>query len=170
MKNDNLIIAVGGNISNSEGEHPTKICDKAIDLLKGFKIFVNRQSNWYISDPIPISSQPKYFNKVITAKSSLNELEILNILHLIEKKFGRIRTKVNEPRMIDLDLIDCFGLILNNDNIILPHPRAHLRRFVMEPLLEINPNWYHPTFKIKVSEILKNLSSQNIQVFDKIIH
>ena len=44
MKNDNLIIAVGGNISNPEGEHPTKICDKAIDLLKSFKIFVNRQS------------------------------------------------------------------------------------------------------------------------------
>ena len=75
MKNDNLIIAIGGNISNVEGEHPTKLCDSAIDLLKDFKIFVNRQSNWYISDPLPISSQPKYFNKVITAKSSLNELE-----------------------------------------------------------------------------------------------
>ena len=170
MKNDNLIIAIGGNISNVEGEHPTKLCDSAIDLLKDFKIFVNRQSNWYISDPLPISSQPKYFNKVITAKSSLNELEILNILHSIEKKFGRIRKKVNEPRMIDLDLIDCFGLILNKKNIILPHPRAHLRRFVMEPLLEINPNWHHPIYNIKVSEILKNLSSQNIQVFDKIIN
>ena len=67
-----------------------------------------------------------------------------------------LEQKVNEPRMIDLDLIDCFGLILNNNNIILPHPRAHLRRFVMEPLLEINPNWYHPIYKIKVSEILKN--------------
>ena len=170
MKNDNLIIAIGGNISNVEGEHPTKICDSAIGLLKDFKIFVNRQSNWYISDPLPISSQPKYFNKVITAKSSLNELEILNILHSIEKKFGRIRKKVNEPRMIDLDLIDCFGLILNKKNIILPHPRAHLRRFVMEPLLEINPNWHHPIYNIKVSEILKNLSSQNIQVFDKIMN
>ena len=170
MKNDNLIIAVGGNISNVEGEHPTKLCDIAIDVLKGFKIFVNRQSNWYISDPLPISSQPKYFNKVITAKSSLNELEILNILHSIEKKFGRIRKKVNEPRMIDLDLIDCFGLILNKKNIILPHPRAHLRRFVMEPLLEINPNWHHPIYNIKVSEILKNLSSQNILVFEKIMN
>ena len=170
MKNDNLIIAVGGNISNADGEHPTKLCDSAIDLLKGFKIFVNGQSNWYISDPLPISSQPKYFNKVITAKSSLNELEILNILHSIEKKFGRIRKKVNEPRMIDLDLIDCFGLILNKKNIILPHPRAHLRRFVMEPLLEINPNWHHPIYNLKVSEILKKLSSQNIQVFDKIMN
>ena len=77
---------------------------------------------------------------------------------------------LNEPRMIDLDLIDCFGLILNKKNIILPHPRAHLRRFVMEPLLEINPNWHHPIYNIKVSEILKNLSSQNIQVFDKIMN
>ena len=166
MKNNNLIIAVGGNITNKQGVHPTKVCDDAINLLKDHKIYIEKQSKWYISEPIPVSSQPKYFNKVIMAKSFLNELEILKILHLIEKKFGRIRKKVNEPRIIDLDLIDCFGLILNNNNIILPHPRAHLRRFVMEPLLEINPNWYHPIYKIKVSEILKNLVSQNIQVFD----
>ncbi|MDC0970278.1 2-amino-4-hydroxy-6-hydroxymethyldihydropteridine diphosphokinase, partial [Alphaproteobacteria bacterium] len=106
------------------------------------------------------------FNKVIMAKSFLNELEILKILHLIEKKFGRIRKKVNEPRIIDLDLIDCFGLILDNENISIPHPRAHLRRFVMEPLSEINSNWIHPIYKKSVSQILKDLNRQNIQVFN----
>src|SRR6056300_333278 len=100
------------------------------------------------------------------AKSFLNELEILKILHLIEKKFGRIRKKVNEPRIIDLDLIDCFGIILDNENISIPHPRAHLRRFVMEPLSEINSNWIHPIYKKSVSQILKDLNRQNIQVFN----
>ena len=166
MRNDNLIIAVGGNITNKKGVHPTKICDDAINLLQDHKIHVGKQSKWYISEPIPVSSQPKYFNKVIMAKSLLNELEILNTLHLIEKKFGRVRKKVNESRMIDLDLIDCFGLILDNKNIVLPHPRAHLRRFVMEPLSEVNPNWIHPIHQINVREILKDLNTQNIQVFN----
>jgi 2-amino-4-hydroxy-6-hydroxymethyldihydropteridine diphosphokinase len=166
MKNDNLIIAVGGNITNKQGVHPTKVCDDAINLLQDHKIYIEKQSKWYISEPIPVSSQPKYFNKVIMAKSFLNELEILKILHLIEKKFGRIRKKVNEPRIIDLDLIDCFGLILDNENISIPHPRAHLRRFVMEPLSEINSNWIHPIYKKSVSQILKDLNRQNIQVFN----
>jgi 2-amino-4-hydroxy-6-hydroxymethyldihydropteridine diphosphokinase len=166
MKNNNLIIAVGGNITNKQGIHPTKVCDDAINLLKDHKIYIEKQSKWYISEPIPVSSQPKYFNKVIIAKSLLNELEILNTLHLIEKKFGRVRKKVNESRMIDLDLIDCFGLILDNKNIVLPHPRAHLRRFVMEPLSEVNPNWIHPIHQISVREILKDLNTQNIQVFN----
>jgi 2-amino-4-hydroxy-6-hydroxymethyldihydropteridine diphosphokinase len=166
MKNDNLIIAVGGNISNKQGVHPTKVCDDAINLLKDHKIYIEKQSKWYISEPIPVSSQPKYFNKVIMAKSFLNELEILKILHLIENKFGRVRKRVNEPRIIDLDLIDCFGLILDNKNITIPHPRAHLRRFVMEPLFEVNSSWIHPIHKISVSEILKDLNTQNIQVFN----
>ena len=166
MKNDNLIIAVGGNITNKQGVHPTKVCDDAINLLKDYKIYIEKQSKWYISEPIPVSSQPKYFNKVIMAKSFLKELEILKILHLIEKKFGRIRKKVNEPRIIDLDLIDCFGLILDNEKISIPHPRAHLRRFVMEPLSEINSNWIHPIYKKSVSQILKDLNTQNIQVFN----
>jgi len=166
MKNDNLIIAVGGNITNKQGVHPTKVCDDAINLLKDYKIYIEKQSKWYISEPIPVSSQPKYFNKVIMAKSFLNELEILKILHLIENKFGRVRKRVNEPRIIDLDLIDCFGLILDNKNITIPHPRAHLRRFVMEPLFEVNSNWIHPIHKISVSEILKDLNTQNIQVFN----
>ena len=166
MKNNNLIIAVGGNITNKQGVHPTTVCDDAINLLKDHKIYIEKQSKWYISEPIPVSSQPKYFNKVIMAKSFLNELEILKTLHLIEKKFGRIRKKVNEPRIIDLDLIDCFGLILDNENISIPHPRAHLRRFVMEPLSEINSNWIHPIYKKSVSQILKDLNRQNIQVFN----
>ena len=166
MKNDNLIIAVGGNITNKQGVHPTKVCDDSINLLKDYKIYIEKQSKWYISEPIPVSSQPKYFNKVIMAKSFLNEFEILKILHLIEKKFGRIRKKVNEPRIIDLDLIDCFGLILDNENISIPHPRAHLRRFVMEPLSEINSKWIHPIYKKSVSQILKDLNTQHIQVFN----
>ena len=164
MTHDKIIIAVGGNIYNSEGVHPMQICDNAINLLNDYHICVVKQSKWYVSEPIPVSSQPKYYNKVIIAKSMLNEVQILNTLHNIEEKFGRIRNITNEPRVLDLDLIDCFGIIRNNNNITLPHPRAHLRRFVIEPLAEIHPHWTHPIYKNTATQILENLDNQNVKI------
>ena len=165
MDQNKLIIAIGGNIKASDGTHPIDVGKKAIKLLENFLIFVEKKSCWYISDPIPISDQPKYFNSVIVARTSLNAFDVLNILHKIEKQLGRVRNKVNESRVIDLDLIDYSNNILKKNNLIIPHPRAHLRRFVMEPLAELEPNWTHPIIKINANQILKKLNKQNIKVF-----
>ena len=164
MDQNNIIIAIGGNIKSTDGLHPIDVGQKAIKLFEDFFIFVEKKSRWYISDPIPKSDQPKYFNSVIVAKTSLNEFEVLNILHNIECKLGRIRNKVNESRVIDLDLVDYSNKILKKNNLIIPHPRAHLRRFVMEPLAEIEPSWTHPILKMNAKQILKKLSKQNIKV------
>ena len=165
MDQNKLIIAIGGNIKSSDGTHPIDVGKKAIKLLEKFLIFVEKKSCWYISDPIPISDQPKYFNSVIIARTFLNAFDVLNILHKIENKLGRIRNKVNESRVIDLDLIDYSNKILKTNNLIIPHPRAHLRRFVMEPLTELEPNWTHPIIKNNANQILKKLNKQNIKVF-----
>ena len=165
MGKNKLIIAIGGNIKSSDGLHPIDVGQKAIKLLENFLIFVKKKSYWYISDPVPISDQPKYFNSVIVARTSLNAFDVLNILHKIEKKLGRVRNKVNESRVIDLDLIDYSNKVLKKNSLIIPHPRAHLRRFVMEPLAELEPSWMHPIFKINAKQILKKLNKQNIKVF-----
>ena len=91
----------------------------------------------------------------------------LNSLHDIEKKFGRIRKNINEARIIDLDLIDYSSKIYESKDITLPHPRAHLRRFVMQPLYEIEKNWIHPILKTSVTEILKQLDKQELELFSK---
>ena len=83
---------------------------------------------------------------------------------LIEKKFGRIRENINEARIIDLDLIDYSSEIHDSKDIILPHPRAHLRRFVMQPLYEIEKNWIHPILKTSVADILKQLDQQELEL------
>ena len=72
----------------------------------------------------------------------------------------------NEARVIDLDLIDYSNNILTSKEIIIPHPRGHKRRFVMEPLAELDKNWVHPVLKINVIKILKTLNNQNIEIFD----
>ena len=79
MDQSKLIIAIGGNIKSSDGMHPIDVGKKAIKLLKNYLIFVEKKSCWYISDPIPISDQPKYFNSIIIARTNLNEFDVLNI-------------------------------------------------------------------------------------------
>ena len=81
---------------------------------------------------------PNFFNCVVLANTNLNELDVLKSLHEIEHNLGRKRRILNEARIIDLDLIDYSNKILISKEIVIPHPRAHQRRFVMEPLAELD--------------------------------
>ena len=164
MNIHNIIISIGGNIKSKDGSHPIHVAKKAINCLDNYSIQVTNQSSWYETEPIPKSDQPNYFNCVVFAKTTLNELNVLNSLHDIENIFGRRRIAVNEDRVIDLDLIDYSNKILENKDIIIPHPRAHKRRFVMEPLAELDKNWVHPILNKNVSEILKKLNNQIVHV------
>ena len=167
MNQNKIIIGIGGNLHSSNGLHPIEIGKKAIKAMKSMSINVEKQSNWYRSDPIPKSDQPKFFNSIIVAKTNLNELDVLTSLHKIEDNLGRLRKNTNEARVIDLDLIDYSSKILESENIKIPHPRAHLRRFVMEPLFEVEKNWIHPLLKLSVTEILNQLDKQEIELFLK---
>ena len=164
MQIQKIIIGIGGNIKSNDGSHPVIVAKKAINLLKNYSIEITDQSSWYETEPIPKSDQPNFFNCVVFANTKLNELDVLNSLHLIEHEFGRIRKKVNESRVIDLDLIDYSNKILTNEEITIPHPRAHKRRFVMEPLAELNPNWVHPILRKNVFQILKKINNQKIKI------
>ena len=167
MNHKKIIVGIGGNLFSKEGLHPVQVCQEAIKLLKPMSIIVEKQSSWYRSDPIPKSDQPKFFNSILVASTTLNELDVLNSLHVIEKKFGRIRKNINEARIIDLDLIDYSSKIYDSKDIVLPHPRAHLRRFVMQPLYEIEKKWIHPILKISVAEILNQLETQELELFSR---
>ena len=166
MVSNKIIIGIGGNITSKDGSHPVEVCNNAIKSLKDYSIQVEKQSKWYITEPIPKSDQPNFFNCVAIASTKKNEYEVLQSLHEIEAKFGRKRNQINEARSIDLDLIDYSSKILQNEKIILPHPRAHLRKFVMGPLGEINPKWTHPILKVNVSQILKSLNKQKLEEFE----
>ena len=168
MKINNIIIAVGGNLYSEDGLHPVEVCTKAINTLVKHSIIVEKKSKWYSSQPIPKSNQPNFFNCVILASSNLSEYDVLKSLHQIENNFGRKRNLINEARTIDLDLIDYSSKVLQNNIITIPHPRAHLRKFVMGPLSEIYPNWIHPILKVNVYQILKCLDKQKLEEFENI--
>ena len=167
MRSQKIIIGIGGNIKSKDGIHPINVAIKAISYLKNYSIKVTNQSSWYETEPIPKSEQPNFFNCIVFAKTDLSELDVLKSLHEIEHILGRRRRVVNESRIIDLDLIDYSNKILINKEIVIPHPRAHQRRFVMEPLAELDNNWVHPILKVNINKILKNLDNQNIKIFNE---
>lgn len=127
------IIALGSNI----GE-PRENLDLAIALLREATEVI-KVSSYYVTKPVGYEDQPDFVNAVCIIESELPAIELLNMLHGIEKAMGRERTIKWGPRTIDLDIIQYGSLLSNSPELILPHPRAHERKFVLEPWLEIEP-------------------------------
>ncbi len=156
-----ILIAIGSNLNSESFGNPLQNCKKAIEFLKeNFEI--EKISNFYESEPIPKSNQPMYVNAAVSVKTELLPNKILEYLLSIENIFKRVRNLKNESRMIDLDLLCYNELILNTKQLKLPHPRMHLRRFVMQPVCDINEEWLHPLYKKKAKNLIKNLANQNI--------
>ena len=127
------IIALGSNI----GE-PRENLDLAIALLREATEVI-KVSSYYVTKPVGYEDQPNFVNAVCIIESELPAIELLNMLHGIEKAMGRERTIKWGPRIIDLDIIQYGTLLSNSPELTLPHPRAHERKFVLEPWLEIEP-------------------------------
>ena len=111
-------------------------------------------------DNINIAIRLLIESKVLFKK---NVFELLKIIKLIENKIGRKKTKKNSPRVIDIDIIDFNGLVIDSSDLHLPHPRAHLRNFVLYPILQIDPKWSHPILR-KNAKFLINKLSQNSRI------
>ena len=144
------VIALGANIGN-----PQEQMDIAIALLRE-SLDVQAISKYYTTAPVGGPEQPDYLNAVLIAESELPAFDLLALLHGVEKALGRERIERWGPRTLDLDLIQYGSILSYSDELTLPHPRAHERRFVLEPWLEIEPNALLLTHG-KVSELLAQL-------------
>jgi len=144
------VIALGANIGN-----PTEQMDLAVAMLReatDFKLV----SEYFSTKPVSDIAQPDYLNAVCLVESELPATDLLALLHGIEKALGRERNEKWGPRTIDLDLIQYGSLLSSADELQLPHPRAHERRFVIEPWHSIEPDAILLTHG-KISEILEQL-------------
>ena len=127
------------------GEASVKeVLDAAVARFAEHGLKVVKRSGLWRSQAWPDPTQPDYLNGVVFAHTDLSAREALKALLQIEAAFGRRRSAPNAPRTLDLDLIDYGGELHNERGLILPHPRAAERRFVMGPLAEICPQWRHP--------------------------
>ena len=159
-----ILIAVGANLPAPDGSSPFSTCTRAVAAVRDVPgmTFV-ALSSWYRSAAMPRSSQPDYCNGVIRLDGDIAPVALLEALQKIEDDFGRVRRLPNESRTLDLDIVDLNGAIRATPPPILPHPRAHLRAFVLRPIMDVAPSWRHPTLRQSVSTLLSELPPQSIE-------
>ena len=144
------VIALGANIGDPKAQ-----MDLAVAMLREATEVIS-VSEYFSTKPVSDIEQPVYFNAVCIVESELPAMDLLSLLHGIEKALGRQRLEKWGPRTIDLDLIQYGSLLSSADELKLPHPRAHERRFVLEPWVSIDPEAILLTHG-KISELLVQL-------------
>jgi 2-amino-4-hydroxy-6-hydroxymethyldihydropteridine diphosphokinase len=147
-------IGIGSNLSNRE-----RNIEKAISILKE-KCNISKSSSIYETEPVGFKDQDWFLNCVVEVDTNLKPLELLDFLQSIEKKLKRVKTIKNGPRTIDLDILFFSNEIINNERLIVPHPRLHERLFVLEPFNEINPEFMHPILKRSIKDLTYDLKKE----------
>tara|TARA_Y100000996_G_scaffold410541_1_gene393108 strand:- start:374 stop:883 length:510 start_codon:yes stop_codon:yes gene_type:complete len=148
---------IGSNLNSSHGDKFVNI-SLTIKLLLESKVEIKKVSNLYETPSYPNKRLPKFVNVGLMINYSRDHLDLLNLISTIEKKMGRTKTTRNDPRVCDIDIIDFKGLVYFEKNLKLPHPRCHLRNFVLYPIKQIDPNWTHPIMRKNVDFLINSLS------------
>lgn len=152
------LIGFGANLPSKYGS-PEDTLFKALDDLRTHDIHVLRVSSLWLSAPVPVSDQPWYHNGVAIIETSHDPSSLLNILKSMEKDFGRMSLKRNAARVLDMDILAYDDVVLNEDHLMIPHPRMHERAFVLYPLHEIAPEWSHPVLHLRAGQMMKMIGS-----------
>ena len=160
-----ILVGIGSNLAAAGYASPLQTAAAALDELPNIGIDILRRSQWYLSEPVPVSDQPWFVNGVIAVSTELAPESLLERLLALETRFGRVRGEANAARTLDLDLLDYDGRLCATRRLVLPHPRLHERRFVLGPLYEIAPQWRHPRLDSTAEELLARLpAGQPIRV------
>lgn len=155
---NDVFVGVGGNLPSATLGPPLVVMAAMLRALPARGIVVRRRSRWYRSAPVPASDQPTYINGVLEVETRMNPAALLEALHRVEADFGRARGAPGAARVLDLDLL-AFGrrVVQGEAGLFLPHPRMHLRAFVLKPLAELAPLWRHPLLGLTTMQLVAAL-------------
>jgi len=152
-----IYLSIGSNIGNrKENIEKTKfkLYSRGINIIKS--------SNYYETLSWPNPKNPKFYNIILKVSSELKILELLKICKQIEVSLGREKAPKNSPRTCDIDIID-YNQKISANGINIPHPRMHLRNFVLIPLFEIEKTWKYPNSKRSIKNLIFSLSNSDIR-------
>ena len=172
-----ILIGLGANLPSATHGSPRETLEAAVREMDSRRVSVVRRSRWYRSAPVMPAGEdgsdiPWFVNGVLIAETELEPMALLDPLHAIERHFGRRRRSRWEPRVLDLDLLAHGRHVAGGDwdregasplppgtgdRLSIPHPRLHLRSFVLVPLVEIAPDWVHPALDTPAAELLDRL-------------
>lgn len=152
-----VIFSIGTNIGNR-----LENLEKSLSKIKDF-FDLKKISSTYSSEPIGLSTDKYFYNIAITVETKFSPEKVLLISKGIELEMGRESKGTMSDRIIDIDIVFYDDEIIEKPNLIIPHPRAALRRFVIEPAAEIEPDYLHPTLKVTLSSLLNELLDQKVE-------
>ncbi len=148
------VISIGSNMGDS-----SKIIENAYKKIKNEKMIRNvTMSSIIKTKPYGYTEQDDFLNGIIVLDTLYSPYGLLDFLHTLEQDAGRERLIHWGPRTLDLDIVFFGDMIINDVDLIVPHPDMHNREFVLKPLCEVEPRYMHPIFKKTASELLSELT------------
>jgi 2-amino-4-hydroxy-6-hydroxymethyldihydropteridine diphosphokinase len=150
-------IGVGSNLNN-----PTERCLESVsnlDSVSGIKVL--RRSSLYRTEPVGFIEQDWFVNAVAEIRTTLTPHELLKALHEVEGGMGRVRGPKWGPRVIDLDILLYGQEVIQEGDLVIPHPLLHRRRFVLEPLCELASYAIHPAFGVSIRGLMDRLDDES---------
>jgi 2-amino-4-hydroxy-6-hydroxymethyldihydropteridine diphosphokinase len=142
-------LSLGSNLGDRQ-----KNLQDAIAALPKAGVSVKQMSSIYETEPVDYLDQPWFLNIAVEAETQLAPAALLQALREIEAQMGSKKQIAKGPRLIDMDILLFGNEVIDTPDLQIPHPRMHLRRFVLQPLSEIAPNARHPQSGLTVSELL----------------
>ena len=164
---NDLYIQLGSNL----GDRALTIA-KAIELITSACGPVIKESACYETAPWGLANQGMFLNKVIMLQSSTKPFDIIDKLLSIEHILGRKRNGIpNEARVIDIDILFYGDTVIASDILTIPHPRAHLRRFVLIPMNEIAPELIHPVSGLSINSLLESCPDNlDVSIYETVVN
>lgn len=141
---------------------PAARCTEALSRLSqasGIKVL--RQSSFYRTEPVGFEKQDWFINAVAEIRTALHPRELLKVVQGIEDEMGRVKVQKWGPRVIDLDILLYGQEVLKDDDLVIPHPELHKRRFVLQPLCEIASYVIHPVFGVSMHGLMERLDDDS---------
>lgn len=150
LMNNQVYLLIGGNLGDR-----LKLLKEARRRIERHIGKIRQESSIYETAAWGFEAENDFLNQVLVVKTDLKPLEVLDKCQEIEYKLDRVRTGSGyQSRTMDIDILFYNDEIIQNERLTIPHPKLHLRRFTLEPLVEISPEYIHPVFKRSIKKIL----------------
>ena len=151
MDPQNVYLSLGSNI----GDRESNLAQATMALSINFDIYDIISSSFYDTDPLYNENQPNFLNSVVKFQTTLKPFDILDIVQKVEKMLGRpaVRDK-NQPRIIDIDILFHGDSVIETDRLNLPHPMIALRKFILIPFAEVEPDFQIPHSNMTINDLI----------------